>query len=783
MRRLVVLLVSLAALAATGAAAAATEPWRAAGEAQAALGDAGKALIVDGPAAATAAVAEAEAAAAPLLPAVPAAAAAAIREALVLGRASAAAGDAAGLAEAHGRLRTAIDHAGLDAAVAAAAAGDVDGARAWLLLREFRPPTRFSRAGADATLALDALADGRIAPPVAAAAVRTDLLDTYQARLRTALDDLAAAVGRGFWARAAGDAALARGYAGLLATAHAEQRGAQAQEALAAAFDDLLAATRAQDATAAAAAAGRIDQALEGFRAAPLSTGEQVRRAGQLLRFTALVPVEYGRGVDGGRVVHDFEIQEAITFRDGAAQAFADLESVLLARDAAGTRRIGTLLDVLGDALAAAAAGSRVVEPDVVDAAAAEVVDLAGGLYPEEWKDAGEAADFDVIQGALDRVEAAAAAGQHSQAEQARLEAYAFFEFGPEQRLRGLAPGLFVRVEGLFWYGEGDTPGLAQLLRRKASAAEVAVTRAALDAALGEAESAVGSGATSTATIVTNTAVIVFREGLEAVLIVAALVAGMAGARQRFRRPLVGGVAAALAATVVTWVIAQTVLGSLSRYGERLEAVVSLVAIGVLLLIMNWFYHKVYWTDRLAGFQGRKKALVGAGLVGAATAQALGLVALGFTSVYREGFETVLFLQALSLEAGPGRVLLGVAVGLAGVGSVAVLVFLLHRRLPHKKMLITTGFLLLAVLVIMVGKTVQVLQSVGWLPVDPVEGLRLPYWAGQWFGTFPTWEGLGAQALALALVVGSYLAAEGLRARRRRRILAAPIGATARGDA
>ena len=46
------------------------------------------------------------------------------------------------------------------------------------------------------------------------------------------------------------------------------------------------------------------------------------------------------------------------------------------------------------------------------------------------------------------------AAGECGKAEQARLEAYAFFEFGPEQRLRGLAPELFISVEGLFWYGE-----------------------------------------------------------------------------------------------------------------------------------------------------------------------------------------------------------------------------------------------------------------------------------------------------------------------------------------
>jgi high-affinity iron transporter len=90
-----------------------------------------------------------------------------------------------------------------------------------------------------------------------------------------------------------------------------------------------------------------------------------------------------------------------------------------------------------------------------------------------------------------------------------------------------------------------------------------------------------------------------------------------------------------------------------------------------------------------------------------------------------------------------------------------------------------TGVLILAVLVVMVGKTVQTLQVVGWIPVHPIADLQLPYWAGLWLGLFPTWEGLGAQAAAIALVLGSYFLAEQLRARRRRAILAAPLPSVA----
>jgi high-affinity iron transporter len=296
----------------------------------------------------------------------------------------------------------------------------------------------------------------------------------------------------------------------------------------------------------------------------------------------------------------------------------------------------------------------------------------------------------------------------------------------------------------------------------------MAATRDALDAALAESEAAIGSGPTSTAAVVVNTAVIVFREGLEAVLILAVLTAGLVGARRRLRRPLLLGAAGALVASVVTFVIANAVVSSFVRYGERVEAVVSILAVAMLLLILNWFFHRIYWNEHLAGLHGRKKhVLRGVGL-SATAAQFMGLALLGFTAVYREGFETALFLQALVLDAGVLEVAAGVAVGGLAVAGVGVLTLMLQRKLPHKRMLELTGVMILGVLVIMAGKTVQVWQAVGWLEVHPVGEVRLPYWVGLWFGVFPTWEGVAAQAAAMLFVIGSYVGAEWVRARRRR---------------
>ena len=249
-------------------------------------------------------------------------------------------GDEVRVAAARATLQTAVLGGAYRRVLRSLERGQVAEARQWLLVREFRPPTRFSRPGADATLAVASLADGRGTRKQVLAKVRADYLDTYQARLRGALEAADEALDRRFPSRLAAESALARGYFAVLEQSYRRQYGAAAAARVSADFDRLVAAALASDSAVYIRARGAVERALHGFRAAPLSREEEIRRAGQFLRFLALVPVEYGRGVADGRVTLAFEIQEAITFRDGAAQAFADLEGGLAESDAAATRRI-----------------------------------------------------------------------------------------------------------------------------------------------------------------------------------------------------------------------------------------------------------------------------------------------------------------------------------------------------------------------------------------------------------------------------------------------------------
>ena len=275
--------------------------------------------------------------------------------------------------------------------------------------------------------------------------------------------------------------------------------------------------------------------------------------------------------------------------------------------------------------------------------------------------------------------------------------------------------------------------------------------------------------------VVVDSALLVFREGLEAVLVLAAFTASFVGANRALRKPVAAGASVALGASVLTWFVAIWVIGALGGPGLDVQAATGLLAVAVLLVVMNWFFHKVYWTGWIAAHNRRRRKLQGTS--GAARQVLLGLALLGFTAVYREGFEVVLFLQNLRLKAGSTTVLEGVALGLAFTVAVGMVTFLLQHRLPYRRMLVATGVLLGFVLLVMGGESVQELQLAGWLPTHSL-GVTFPGWMGLWLALFPTVEGVVAQVLAAGLVVGSYFVAEEIRVRRPRRAALAARAST-----
>jgi len=200
-----------------------------------------------------------------------------------------------------------------------------------------------------------------------------------------------------------------------------------------------------------------------------------------------------------------------------------------------------------------------------------------------------------------------------------------------------------------------------------------------------------------------------------------------------------------------------------------LQAATGLLAVVVLLVVMNWFFHKLYWSGWIVVHNRQKKKIIESAEHGKSPGLVFwGLVLLGLTSVYREGFEVVLFLQSYYLKLGGWTVLYGSLLGLALTLVVAVITFWMHQRMPYRKMLIITGILLGVVLLVMVGEEANEMQLANWISTTPIHSLDkfMPDWAGVWFSLFPNVETVTAQVVALVLVVGSYFISGKVMSRR-----------------
>lgn len=261
---------------------------------------------------------------------------------------------------------------------------------------------------------------------------------------------------------------------------------------------------------------------------------------------------------------------------------------------------------------------------------------------------------------------------------------------------------------------------------------------------------------------------ILFREGLEAVLLLAVLLGSLEAARaSNYRRPLAWGAAAALAATAITFALATWVIDIAPVNREVLEAVTALLAVGVLFVVSFWVISRLEHRHWMEFMRARVSTAVAAG-------GALAFAGLGFTAIYREGFETVLFYQALTLFA-EGLMLwvvlgaIAAAIALVGAGYA---IFGLGKKLPVRPLLIGAASVLMLLSVAFVGNAVRSLQGADIVGITPISDgwARLPIFLAELTGIHPTQESIGAQAALLTVyVLGALYMFVWRPARRRRR--------------
>ncbi len=303
-----------------------------------------------------------------------------------------------------------------------------------------------------------------------------------------------------------------------------------------------------------------------------------------------------------------------------------------------------------------------------------------------------------------------------------------------EAALRARDPGLTTRIEDAYVALRGE-------LTHNAPMASIENHAASINALLDAAE---GRRGTSRGAAFVGSLVISLREGIEAALLVAALLSSV---RRRGHpaqaRYVHAGWVLALPAGVVTWRLAGAALSGADR--EVTEGAVSLLAATVLLMVSHWMLGRRE-SQRWLKFLERR--ISDAGSRGARWA----LAGIAFGAVYREAFEVVLFYRALMIDASGHAAAVGVG-ALTGVGILAGFVAVVQRvgfRLRPRPFMLASSVVLSVMVLVFAGRGVRSLQEAGVFPLSPVQVPELP-----WLGIYATREGMVLQGLIVGFLVAT----------------------------
>jgi high-affinity iron transporter len=379
------------------------------------------------------------------------------------------------------------------------------------------------------------------------------------------------------------------------------------------------------------------------------------------------------------------------------------------------------------------------------------------GVYTGERRSMGEASedfkgqvrnDIDTIRLKLDEVVSIYNQNDTSQALATAKSAYLDSYENIEIPLRPIDPDFTLEMEIKF-------AELRNLISSNAPSDEVVSKIAELKSGLDESERFVsGIGVVAPAIAFSSSFSIIFREGLEAALILGAILTYLEASRnEKFKKHVYAGIVLAIALTAVTWIIAQFIIEISGAQRELIEAIAGISAVVVLFWVSFWVLNKIE-TKKWIEFV---KAKVWQATT---TGSFMVFVLLAFFTVYREGFETVLFYQALFSFATYMEiyVLAGLVLGLAVIIAVVFLVRKLGRKLPLRVLFGLTMGIGAFMSITFLGNAIREFQELGWISTTPIYNIvpRLDINVATMTGIHPTVETVVAQIILLSIyLVGS----------------------------
>ena len=333
---------------------------------------------------------------------------------------------------------------------------------------------------------------------------------------------------------------------------------------------------------------------------------------------------------------------------------------------------------------------------------------------------------------------AAYRAGDQAAAKSLALSAY-LDGFEPvEAALSARNATLLARVEQ-------DMAGLRSAIAAHAPPADLEQRIANLNALFGEVESALSPDKSSAVSTFVGAATILLREGLEALLIVVAMLAFLKrGGRAEMTRPVHYGWISALVGGLATWWAATELITVSGATRELTEGFGSVLAALILLFVGIWMHGKAQadeWQRYIREKMGNAVAGGSAGF----------LFLLAFIAVYREIFETILFYVALAAEGNVGALVAGALSGAVLLAGIAIAMLRFSQRLPISKFFAYSSALVAVLAVVLAGKGVAALQEAGLMGVTPVDVPRISM-----LGLFPTREVVFAQLATLAILFAGF---------------------------
>lgn len=343
----------------------------------------------------------------------------------------------------------------------------------------------------------------------------------------------------------------------------------------------------------------------------------------------------------------------------------------------------------------------------------------------------------------LDDVVVAYRDGDHQHAYRLAVEAYLEgFEL-VEQGLSAVDSSLRLEIEQAM-------TGLRTRIRQNVPLADLEVEVVAIKGQLDLAQQRLNGRSLSGAAAFTSAFFILVREGLEALLVVAALAAFLVKTEHRHNmRYLHFGWIGALVAGFFTWWASVSLIEISGASREITEGAAALLATVVLFYVGFWLHDKTSAAQWRKFIETNVKRALSTGTL-------WGLAGLSFITVYREVFETILFYQALWVQtdtAGRSMALSGFGMGVGVLVILAVVVMRYSARLPLRQFFSITGILMFVLALIFAGKGIAALQEAGYIPVTPVDFPRVDL-----LGIYPNLQGLllqlGLLLLALFLWYG-----------------------------